>query len=285
MLMLRQRARIAVSGSLLAILAPVAAVSQTSSADSALALNRTGKWDAAYELSAKFLAREGLSSQEACPVRVGFLYSAIRLKRVLDAESALQVANKECAGIASMQNQLVMLTKDMQQSLPAPVQSITIHPLYEEMFVCGEHRGDTMELGDRYGTDCIIVRRDLTLGAMTPFRGSGAENQDWYGWGAPVLAPFDATIGDVTHNATVNKVGKLNPATPTSVVFIRADGVRVLYAHLGTVSVKTGARVTAGQKIGTVGNNGRSYSPHTHVGAWRGTTALQIAFDLRVPVR
>jgi murein DD-endopeptidase MepM/ murein hydrolase activator NlpD len=285
MLMLRHCVRNAVSGLLVGILAPVAAASQTSVADSALGLNRTGMWDAAYELSAKFLAREGLSSQQACPVRVSLLYSAIRLKRVLVAESALQLANKECAGNAAMENQLKALTKDMQQSLPAPIEAITIHPLHEELFTCVEHRGDTMELGDRYGADCMIVRRDPVVGAMMPFRGSGADNQDWYGWGAPLLAPFDATIGEVSHNATVNKVGTLNPTLPSSVVFVRADGVRVLYAHLGSVSVKAGEHVTAGQRIGTVGNNGRSYSPHTHVGAWRGKTALQIAFDLRVPVR
>jgi len=38
-----------------------------------------------------------------------------------------------------------------------------------------------------------------------------------------------------------------------------------MYLHLDTVDVSTGATVTQGQKIGTLGNTGRSDGPHLHL--------------------
>lgn len=42
------------------------------------------------------------------------------------------------------------------------------------------------------------------------------------------------------------------------------NGYATLYAHLATVSVKNGDTVTRGQKVGTMGNTGRSFGAHLH---------------------
>lgn len=59
-------------------------------------------------------------------------------------------------------------------------------------------------------------------------------------------------------------------------VIIRFDGldVNLLLAHLqnGSVSVKTGDHVAAGQPIGQVGNSGNTSEPHLHVHAQRQVT-------------
>ena len=43
--------------------------------------------------------------------------------------------------------------------------------------------------------------------------------------------------------------------------------------------------VTAGQRVARVGNNGFSWYPRIHVGAWLDETPLQTQFDLRAQGR
>ena len=55
----------------------------------------------------------------------------------------------------------------------------------------------------------------------------------------------------------------------------------VLYAHVADVTVAAGDRVSAGQPVARLGNNGISRLPHIHIDAYRGATALQVRWDLR----
>jgi murein DD-endopeptidase MepM/ murein hydrolase activator NlpD len=61
---------------------------------------------------------------------------------------------------------------------------------------------------------------------------------------------------------------------------MRDDGVHFVLAHIDAPQIQVGDQVSAGQVIARVGNNGYSRHPHTHVGAWKGQTALQVRFDL-----
>ena len=51
-----------------------------------------------------------------------------------------------------------------------------------------------------------------------------------------------------------------------SVEVLAANGQVVSFAHLGSVDVKVGVSVDAGDVIGTVGSSGLSTGPHVHVG-------------------
>ena len=113
------------------------------------------------------------------------------------------------------------------------------------------------------------------------YRGDGSRNEDWYGWGRDVLSPCSCEVVKVTLNELTNEPGITGEPPATFVVLRRADEVHFLLAHLDELEVEEGAQVAPGRKLGVVGNNGYSRTPHIHIGAWRGETPLQIRFDLR----
>jgi len=166
---------------------------------------------------------------------------------------------------------------------PDVIETVTIHRIFNEYFSCGDHYNGELEyLGDALGTDCVIqggLQGDT--GFVTAFRNDGARNEDWYGWNAEVLAPFDGTVVAVNVNPVVNQPGQLGSPPAGIILFERADGVRVLFAHVQDTQVARGDTVRAGQVVARVGNNGYSRSPHIHVGAWKGETPYQIRWDLR----
>ena len=47
------------------------------------------------------------------------------------------------------------------------------------------------------------------------------------------------------------------------------------------MKVKVGDTVKAGDIVAKVGNNGTSFMPHIHIGAWKDKEPLQISFDLK----
>lgn len=166
-----------------------------------------------------------------------------------------------------------------------PIEAVQISPVYRQPFVCSEHADGEMDYaGDALGTDCMIMggfdpRSDGGFGKL--YRGDGEANEDWYGWQAEVLAPFDGKIKAVLANEVVNQPGKFGRPPASMVLFERADGVVVVYAHVTAVKVKPGDLVSAGQMVANVSNNGMSRSPHVHIGAYRGDLPLQIRWDLR----
>jgi hypothetical protein len=170
-----------------------------------------------------------------------------------------------------------------------PIESATIHPLFSASYACSEHwEGQLKYPGDSLGSDCIVfggLPTDGQTGFVKAYKTDGMTNEDWYGWGEPVLAPFDSVVERVNINPVVNKPGSLGKPPASFVIFKHADGTRVMLGHVTDVTVKAGDPVIAGQPIAKVGNNGFGRAPHIHVGAWRDKTPLQIRFDLRAAGR
>ena len=104
-----------------------------------------------------------------------------------------------------------------------------------------------------------------------------------YAWGQPVFAPLDGTVMASSDGAPdrerVSMIRDLlrllafppKPGSPFSAyggnyVVIGSGHVYPLLAHLrcGSVRVKVGDRVRAGDELGEVGNSGSSLQPHLH---------------------
>ena len=159
---------------------------------------------------------------------------------------------------------------------------VLIHPPYSESYSCSEHwYGQLPYPGDSLGSDCTIGKLVEEAGRLwvREYEDRGLENEDWYGYGADVLAPCDCTVAEIRVNPVENLPGKLGKPPSTSITFERPDGTLILMAHLKDIQVSKGDQVSAGDVVAAVGNNGYSRQPHVHIGAWRDKEALQIRFD------
>jgi murein DD-endopeptidase MepM/ murein hydrolase activator NlpD len=72
--------------------------------------------------------------------------------------------------------------------------------------------------------------------------------------GQPVYTPSDGTV---VFAGTEGGYGKV-------LVLDHGYGVKTRYGHLSEIHVRAGDRVRRGDKIGAVGNTGRSTGPHLH---------------------
>jgi hypothetical protein len=164
---------------------------------------------------------------------------------------------------------------------PAEIDAVVLHRLFREYYMGGEHfDGEETTLGDALGVDCLIQQIDHD-GIVRTFRADGSRNEDWFGWNAEVLAPFTGVVEAIHINPVTNRPGKFGDAPASSIRFRRADGMRVMFAHVQRVRVAEGDSVVAGQVVAHVGNNGRGSCPHIHVGAWKDDRPYQIRWDLR----
>jgi Peptidase family M23 len=144
-------------------------------------------------------------------------------------------------------------------------------------------------LGQRYAFDFVRIdqRKGFHLHPAGTLRSwvIGGRTRDCYGWGRPVHAAFDGevltAIDGVAEREWLHVVRELalvaknaltfDPAkgvTPVAGnhVVLRMDGAFAFYAHLapGSVAVKAGDTVTAGDVLGRVGHTGNSTAPHLH---------------------
>lgn len=116
----------------------------------------------------------------------------------------------------------------------------------------------------RHAIDFVRWQRGATA------RGSGARNRDYHAWGRQVLAPGGGVVVTAQDRVRDNRprVQTENPRHPAGNHVIIALGDRrfALLGHLrrGSVRVRRGDRVRAGDLLGRVGNSGNSSEPHLH---------------------
>lgn len=110
------------------------------------------------------------------------------------------------------------------------------------------------------------------------YSGDGSRNSDWPTFGAPLYAVANGTVVSAIDNKPDIPPRTDNPDLRTPLdfggnsVFLRIGrGLYACYAHMkrGSVRVRRGQRVRAGQRIGLVGNSGNTTVPHLHFGIQR----------------
>lgn len=180
------------------------------------------------------------------------------------------------------------------QTSPTPIEAVTIHPPVASDFQCSEHAlGAEDHVPDALGSDCVVVRREGgSNGNLTSLHtGDGSRNEDWYGWREPLLAPFDGVVLIIQINSESTVPGVRGEGPSSAILFRKGvqdepDAVQVAYIHVREVLVSEGDSVRAGQPVARIGNNGSSFNPHVHIGAFRGdmmsgdAVPLQIRMDL-----
>jgi hypothetical protein len=174
------------------------------------------------------------------------------------------------------------------------IESVAIHPPVAARFQCSEHAlGDVDHVPDALGADCVVIRREGgpsgNLNAM--YSGDGTRNEDWHGWREPLLAPFDGVVLIVSLNPVTATPGSFGGGRSSAILFregLEEDpkAVQVAYVHVREVTVSEGDTVRAGEPVARIGNNGNSFNPHVHIGAFRGelfsndAVPLQVRMDL-----
>ncbi len=110
------------------------------------------------------------------------------------------------------------------------------------------------------------------------YKGDGTKNEDWYGWGSPVIAPAGGKVIRAVSGIPDNAKGKRPPfsreqfiANPSvmwgnHVEIDHGNGEISMLAHMqqGSVTVKVGDTVTTGQQVGAMGFSGDASMVHLH---------------------
>ena len=189
---------------------------------------------------------------------------------------------------------LTMLMLCTAWAQAAEIEAVTLHPPVAARMQCSEHAlGAEDHVPDALGADCVVVKRTggPNGNLLSLHTGDGSRNEDWHSWREPLLAPCDGVVTIVSLNPETATPGTFGPGRSGALLFKcgKADdarAVQVAYVHVQEASVREGDVVKAGQPVARIGNNGSSFNPHVHVGAFRGelfapdAMPLQVRFDL-----
>jgi Peptidase family M23 len=140
-------------------------------------------------------------------------------------------------------------------------------PFAEDWFVVWggrtlEQNYHAIDPSQRFAYDLLIQRNGQT------HSGDGKRNEDYFAFAKPILAPADARVVSSVNDVPDNTPGTMNPRQPAGnhVWLDFGNGEFALLAHFkqGSVLVKTGQQVKAGEQLGLTGNSGNSSEAHLH---------------------
>lgn len=115
----------------------------------------------------------------------------------------------------------------------------------------------------RYAYDIIMVNNGFS------YKGDPTKNESYFAYGQPILASATGKVvkivNDIHDNNPVGTENKKQIAG-NHVIIDHGNGEFSYYAHLqkGSISVKVGDEVKAGDRLGKCGNSGNSSEAHLH---------------------
>jgi len=135
------------------------------------------------------------------------------------------------------------------------------------------------QLAQRFAIDWVRIGPDSRL-----FHDDSKSNSNFYGYGTEVLAVANGLVSDIKDGLQDN-AGSNDPSTRNVtldnitgnyIILDLGQGRFALYAHLipGSIRVRTGDRVKAGQVLAQLGNSGNSDAPHLHFHLMNGNSPL-----------
>jgi murein DD-endopeptidase MepM/ murein hydrolase activator NlpD len=115
----------------------------------------------------------------------------------------------------------------------------------------------------RFATDFFVVKDGTT------HSGDGTRNEDYLAWGRPVLSPAAGTVVAAQDGRPDGRPGYVDAAAgpPGNYVVVdHGNGEYSCLLHLqnGSVAVKPGAKVKAGDPLAKAGSSGRTPEPVLH---------------------
>jgi murein DD-endopeptidase MepM/ murein hydrolase activator NlpD len=152
----------------------------------------------------------------------------------------------------------------------SPAQTFRL-PFNSRWFVA--QGGDTLNVNHHmtnaaqaHGLDFVMVAGASQREISTP---NPQRVEDFFAWGRSVLAPHDGEVVAVVNDMPDNALGVKDADHPAGnhVGIQIAPDRFVFLGHLqrGSITVKPGDRVVAGQTLGRCGNSGNSDHPHVHM--------------------
>ncbi|MFO1462438.1 MAG: M23 family metallopeptidase [bacterium] len=122
---------------------------------------------------------------------------------------------------------------------------------------------------ERFAVDWIQLGED-----GKSYAGAADRNASYHAYGKPILSVAPGTVVKVKDGIPENVPNAKQMAVPIDLETIGGNyvivdiggGLFAFYAHLqpGTIKVKVGDAVAAGQTLGLLGNSGNSSEPHLH---------------------
>ena len=100
----------------------------------------------------------------------------------------------------------------------------------------------------------------------------GAKNNGLFNDGINISAPIGTAV-KAAENGVVAYAGNEVKGMGNLIIIQHSDGWMTIYAHLDSMSVKRGTRVTVGNQIGRVGKTGKVDEPQLHFEIRKGTKA------------
>ncbi len=130
--------------------------------------------------------------------------------------------------------------------------------------------GDTAEqnhhhdvASQKYAFDFIQTDKDGKF-----YRTNGKTNEDYFSFGADILAPANGIVVEVVNGLRDNKPGELNSFNYIGnyILIKHSENLFSVLGHLrqNSIAVAVGDKVKSGQKLAECGNSGYTTDPHLH---------------------